>query len=267
MRSGKDMIGGGRNGWRSPLSLDGKVAVVTGGAQGIGRAVVLQLAHLGSRVAIFDLPGEEARETMAQASAFGGDVCYYPVSVANRDDTGRAVAAVSEAFGPVDILVNNAGVASQFPFLEIPLDEWRRILEINVVGVYNCCQAMIPAMVERGGGRIVMVSSAAAFQGGGGGAHYATSKGALISMTRALAREFAPKGVIVNAVAPSSIETDMLSKRFKGADRDNLIARVPLKRLGTPEDVANVIAFLSSDMAAFVTGQVILVDGGRVYSA
>jgi len=241
------------------------VAIVTGAAGGIGAATVAALGAAGMRVAVADRRAGAATATAERLRGAGVAAMAVEADVASPQPVAAMVERVHGAWGRLDVLVNNAGVESFRPFLDVGFEEYRRVMAVNADGCWLCCHAVIPVMVEQGGGRIVNVASISAQRGGGifGRAAYAASKGAVISLTKALAREFAPAGVRVNAVAPGVAETPMTRaslERAGGAER--VAAMTPLGRPGTPEEVAAVIGFLASDAASYVTGHVYNVDGG-----
>jgi NAD(P)-dependent dehydrogenase (short-subunit alcohol dehydrogenase family) len=243
------------------------VAIVTGGAGGIGEAVARTVAARGLHVVLADLRPAAAEETAARLRAEGLDIEPASVDVASEASVRAMVDAVLSRHGRIDILVNNAGVESSKPFLEIGLDEFERVMRVNTTGAWLCCQAVIPAMLRQGGGCIVNVTSVAGQLGGGllGTVAYSTSKGAVNSMTKALAREFAKSGIRVNAVSPSLTMTDFAQRqldRLAPGTLDRVIARTPIGRVGQASEIAAAIAFLVSDEASFVAGHVLNVDGG-----
>lgn len=243
------------------------VAIVTGGAGGIGEAVARAIAARGTYVAVADLRPEAAEQVAARLQAEGLAVEAFGVDVSSERSVRAMADEVLGRRGRIDILVNNAGVESSKPFLEIGLDEYERVMRVNTTGVWLCCQAVIPTMLRQGGGRIVNVTSVAGQLGGGllGTVAYSTSKGAVNSMTKALAREFARAGIRVNAVSPSLTMTDFAQRqldRLAPDTLDRVIARTPIGRVGQAEEIAAAIAFLASDDASFVAGHVMNVDGG-----
>ncbi|MBX9962000.1 MAG: glucose 1-dehydrogenase [Burkholderiales bacterium] len=249
------------------MQSQSKVAIVTGGAGGIGEAAARAIAARGVHVVLADLRPAAAEETAARLRAEGLDVEPASVDVASEASVRAMVEAVLNRSGRVDILVNNAGVESSKPFLEIGLDEYERVMRVNTTGAWLCCQAVIPAMLRQGSGYIVNVTSVAGQLGGGllGTVAYSTSKGAVNSMTKALAREFAKSGIRVNAVSPSLTMTDFAQRqldRLAPGTLDRVIARTPIGRVGQAEEIAAAIAFLVSDEASFVVGHVMNVDGG-----
>jgi NAD(P)-dependent dehydrogenase (short-subunit alcohol dehydrogenase family) len=245
-----------------------RTAIVTGGGSGIGRAIALRLADEGHTVAVVDLDDEaaervtgELRQKGHEALAVGG------VDVSDRASVDRAVQTVRDAVGPALILVNNAGVSGFDPFMKITDEKWDRIIAVNLTGPLYLCQAVVPDMIERGWGRIVNISSSSAQGGQPFMVHYVSSKAGLIGFTKALALELGPKGITVNTIPPGFIDTPMLrdseGKGLLGGSVDEHAERTPVRRAGRPEDIAYACAFLVSDEADYVTGQVIGVNGGR----
>ena len=230
----------------------GKKALVTGSSRGIGAAAVRLLARDGWDVTVHYNRSRQA--ALALAAELG-----VPALQADVADSGQ-VAALFQAAGPVDLLVCNAGIAEYGLFTDTDEDAWRRLLAVNTDGAYRCCRAAIPYMVRQKAGNIILVSSVWGLYGASCEAAYSASKAALIGLTKALAKELGPSGIRVNCVAPGVIDTDMLA-RFDFADRQALLDETPLGRLGRPEDVAELIAFLASDRASFITGQIIGCDG------
>jgi 3-oxoacyl-[acyl-carrier protein] reductase len=246
------------------LALTGRVALVTGGSRGIGRAVVERLASRGARVAFtYRERDDAAREVVAGLEAHGYAAAAFKADVADESQVQTAVAAAIEALGPVDILVNNAGVSRDGYFMMMDRARWDAVLRPNLDGAFFATRAVVRGMLMRRWGRIVNMTSPSAVAGLPGQANYAASKAGLIGLTRALSRELGPKGVLVNAVMPGLIDTAMTAA-IPEAQRAAHLDNVPLGRLGTPEDVAELVAFLASDAAAYMTGQVIGVDGGLV---
>ena len=244
-----------------------KVAVVTGGASGIGLAIAQRLGRDGAKVAIFDLNGAGAEEAAAKLRADGREAIGVEVDVADRESIDRGVERVHTELGPVTILVNNAGKTGFERFLKISLESWSSILTVNLTGTFHCCQAMIPDMIEAGWGRIVNISSSSAQGGQPMMTHYVSSKAGVIGLTKALALEFAPKGITVNTIPPGFIDTPMLraseEQGLLGGSVEYHAERTPVRRPGTPEDIAAMCAFLASEEAGYVTGQVMGVNGGR----
>ena len=246
------------------LALSGRVALVTGGSRGIGRAIVELLARRGASVAFTYRDREDtALELVREIEAAGGRAWTGRCDVADEARVQQVVAAAASALGPIDILVNNAGVTRDGYLMLMDREKWDAVLRPNLDGAFFCTRAVVRSMLVRRWGRVISLTSPSAVAGLPGQANYAASKGGLIGLTRTLSRELAPKGVLVNAVMPGLIETDMTAA-IPEATREAHLRNVPVGRLGTAADVAEVVAFLSSDAAAYITGQVIGVDGGLV---
>ncbi|ONH53470.1 short-chain dehydrogenase [Frankia sp. CcI49] len=245
----------------------GKVAVVTGGASGIGRACAVRLAQDGARVAVLDLNGGEAEGVAEEIRAAGGTALSATVDVADRANIDQALADVRERLGPVAILVNSAGKEGFKRFLDITIESWTSILTVNLTGTFHCCQAVVPDMVEAGWGRIVNISSSSAHSGQPYMTHYVASKAGVMGFTKALALELGPAGITVNTIPPGFIDTPMTRRNeergFFGSTVDELAARTPVRRAGLPQDIAAACSFLVSEEAGYITGQVIGVNGGR----
>lgn len=238
-----------------------KVAVVTGGGSGIGRAAAKRIAQNGNSVAVWDLDGEGAQATVAAIAEAGGKAIACVGDAASRDGIASALDRTQREFGPVTILVNNAATTDFLPFLETTEDIWDRVIAVNLKGPYLCLQAILPGMLEAGWGRIVNITSSSAQNGGARMHHYAASKGALMALTRSLAMEFASAGITVNNVPPGYVDTPM--SRANAVDFEGHALASPMKRAGRPEEVAAAIAFLVSEEASYITGQTISVNGGR----
>ena len=249
------------------ISLEGRTAVVTGGAIGIGRATALKLAQAGAVVAIADLESmeESARETVALVEQAGSWGWYHPADVSDPAQVAAFAAELAAIRPTVDILVNNAGIYPKLPFDEVPHAMWNETLAVNLSGPFYMSQAITPLMVRQGWGRVVHISSASAYTGSGGGAHYAASKAGLFGLTSAMSRELGPKGINVNAIAPRQIATRSLNYLYTDEQMAEVGMEAHLRRVGQPEEIANVVLFLVSDLASYLTGQVIIVDGGRTF--
>jgi 3-oxoacyl-[acyl-carrier protein] reductase len=245
------------------VSFEGKVAFVTGGSRGIGREIALQLAIRGADVAIVGRNADHAAETLRDIAAHGREGGVYRCDVSSYEDVESAVKSALEDFGSIDFLVNNAGIVRDKLLLRMSPEDWDRVISINLTGVYNVVKAVAPHFLKRRLGRIVNISSVIGIIGNAGQANYAASKAGIIGLTKALAKEFASRGITVNTVAPGYIETGM-TKNLSEDSKDKMLDMIPLRRFGTALDVAGVVVFLLSDMADYITGQVINCDGGMV---
>ncbi len=241
-------------------TLEGRVALVTGASRGIGRAIAHGLAARGATVAAA-ARGEHAAGTVAEIQAAGGRAEAVSLDVTRPEAIDHAIAGLVERLGRIDILVNNAGIARDQLLLRMKRDDWDAVLATNLTAAYGCIQAALKPMIRQRSGRIVNVSSVVGQAGNAGQANYAASKAGLIGLTKAVALEVASRNITVNAVAPGLIETDMTRAVPAGAQQ-GWQARIPLGRLGTPEDVAAAVVFLASDEAAYITGHVLAVNGG-----
>jgi len=244
------------------MSLQGKVALVTGGSRGIGQAVVLALADAGAAVALCARHGEAAAEAAKAVEARGGQALGMAADVGRTEDAERLITTCLDRFGRLDILVNNAGITRDGLILRMKDEDWDQVLSVNLDGAFRCTRAALrPMLKQKQGGRIINISSVVGSMGNIGQANYVASKAGLMGLTRALAREVASRAITVNAVAPGFIQTEMtagLSDQVKQAQR----AQIPLGRFGTAQEVAAVVTFLASDGAGYITGQVIHVNGG-----
>jgi 3-oxoacyl-[acyl-carrier protein] reductase len=243
------------------LAADRKVAIVTGGGQGIGRSIVLELAEIGVDVVAADVNIETAESAAAEAAAAGINALAIEVNVADADNVDAMVEKTLEKYGRVDFLVNNAGITRDGLMMRMGDDAWKAVIDINLTGTYLCSKAVIRTMMKQRSGRIVNISSVVGAMGNAGQTNYAASKAGVVGLTKALAREVAARGINVNAVAPGFIQTAMTDSLPEKA-RDELVGLIPNGRLGLPEDVSAAVKFLLSDDASYITGQVLHVNGG-----
>jgi 3-oxoacyl-[acyl-carrier protein] reductase len=255
---------------RSLFHLEGKTAIVTGSGRGIGKGIAETLASLGARVTINDIDGQLAEKTAAEFRSQGFQAIAAAGDVTQPDDVKNVVKKTIEQFGQVDILVNNAGIIGLTAFADISLAEWNRMLQVHMTGSFLFSQEVLPSMKQNKGGKIINIASNWGQRGQAGSVHYCAVKAGIIGFTKALARELAPDGILVNAVAPGPIETDMIEEEARllntTADeiRSDLSAKIPLQRLGTIRDVAVSIAFLAGETGNFYCGQILSPNGGEV---
>jgi len=247
------------------LNLRDKVAIITGCGGGLGRAMAVRMAGLGADIVVNDIPqAEEAANEVAEAVVECGRKGFVALgSVTSGDDVGGMVEQVLGEFGRIDILVNNAGITRDALMIRMSEDDWDMVLAINLKGAFLCTKAIARPMMKARSGRIVNIASVSGVMGNAGQANYSASKGGLIALTKTTARELAPRGITCNAVAPGFIETKM-TEELDEEVRSEWLRSIPLGRAGTPEDVADVVAFLASDAAGYVTGQVLNIDGGLI---
>ncbi|AOT68394.1 3-oxoacyl-[acyl-carrier-protein] reductase [Geosporobacter ferrireducens] len=246
------------------MNFIGKTAIVTGGSRGIGKAIALKLAELGANIAVnYTSKPEEAEKVVAAIREMGREAIAIKADVSKGDDVQRLIDEVEHQFPTIDILVNNAGITRDTLLMRMKDEDWDQVIAINLKGTYNCTKAVTRKMMKQKSGKIVNIASVVGVMGNIGQSNYAASKAGIIGFTKSIAKELATRGINVNAVAPGFIQTNMtevLSEEVK----ESLMTHIPMKQLGTPEDVANVVAFLCSDNARYITGQVLNVDGGMV---
>lgn len=250
------------------MDLTGKVVIVTGGAHGIGVHYCLAFGQAGSNVVVADIDGEGAQEVAQRIKADGGSAIAARVDVSDHPSVLAMVEAAKSAYGRVDVLVNNAAVFATVPmsrgrFDEIEEAEFDRMLDVNVKGVWNCCRAVVPAMEENGTGSIINISSAVALFGPPGRIHYVASKGAVMAMTKTLAREIGPMGIRVNTVMPGSTLSEKDPTPQILAFRQRAAGERAIPRVETPDDIVGAVLFFASEHSSFITGQILVVDGGR----
>lgn len=245
------------------MSLQGKTAIVTGAAQGIGRAIAECLAQAGADIAVADLDPGRSVETVASVEKLGRKALNIKVNVADATETKAMVEQVMKAWGKVDILVNNAGITRDGLLLRMKEEDWNLVLQINLNGTFNCTKAVLQPMTKQRYGRIVNIASIVGVIGNAGQANYSASKAAVIGFTKTVGREYASRNVTVNAVAPGFIDTAM-THGLPMDVKDTLLKQIPLGRLGTPADIAAAVRFLVSEDAAYITGHVLHVNGGML---
>jgi 3-oxoacyl-[acyl-carrier protein] reductase len=241
--------------------VDNKVAVVTGGAQGIGAAIVEKLASEGASIAVVDINGEKAKEVALLAQQKGVEAESYQVDVSDTEAVKTLVAEIAKRFGRIDILVNNAGITRDGLLMTMSEKDWDLVLSVNLKSVFNFTKAAARPMIKQKGGSIINISSVVGLMGNGGQVNYSASKAGVIGVTKSSAKELGSRNIRVNAIAPGYIQTAMTHQLDEKA-RTALIEAIPTKQLGKPEDVANAVLFLASDLSSYVTGEVLRVDGG-----
>jgi 3-oxoacyl-[acyl-carrier protein] reductase len=243
------------------MELKGKVALVTGGAQGIGKAVALMLARHGADVIVADVNLQKATETAKDVEATGRAAMAVNVDVTRLSDVEQMVESAIRQFGKIDILINNAGIARDKLILRMSEEDWDAVLDVNLKGTFHCTKAVIKHMSKQRSGKIVNIASVVGEMGNAGQANYSASKAGVIGLTKTIAREFAQRGINVNAIAPGFIQTPM-TEALPGKAKEELQRMIPMERLGQPEDVAQAVLFLVSEASSYVTGQVLNVNGG-----
>lgn len=241
--------------------LEGKVALITGAARGIGKAIALKFASEGADIAFTDLViNEAAEETVKEIEAYGHKVKAYASNAANFEETHKVIEEIHAEFGKIDILVNNAGITKDGLMLRMGEGQWDAVIAVNLKSAFNFIHAVTPIMARQRGGSIINMSSIVGVHGNAGQCNYSASKAGLIGLAKSIAKEMGPRGIRTNCIAPGFIVSDM-TNALPEAVRDEWIKKIPLRRGGTTEDVANVATFLASDMSSYVSGQVIPVDG------
>lgn len=246
----------------SPQSLEGSTVVVTGASRGIGRAIALSLGEIGAEVAInYANSPEKAEEVVSEVKGLGGKAYSVKANIADESSANDLIKTVLDKSGRIDVLINNAGITRDGLLMRMKKEDWLSVIELNLSGVFFCTKAVSRSMLKQKKGRIINITSVVGLIGNAGQANYAAAKSGVIGLTKSSAKEFASRGITVNAVAPGFIATDMT----QGLNTENIISNIPLGKLGKPEDVSGTVRFLAADPAAeYITGQVIQVDGGMV---
>ncbi len=245
------------------MKLENKHAVVTGAGRGIGKAIAIRLASLGAAVAIVDIDGETASSAAAEIASTGATAVAYELDITDAEAVAAVFKRILEDLGGLDILVNNAGLTRDNLLLRMSPDDWDLVMRVNLKGAFNCTRAAVRPMMSQRSGRIINIASVVGLVGNAGQANYAASKAGLIALTKTVAKEFGGRGITANAVAPGFIETPMTESLPEKA-RADFAAKISLRRFGSPSDVANLVAFLASDEADYITGQTVCVDGGML---
>ena len=245
------------------MRLKDKVALITGGARGIGRAIALTFAREGADIAVADVNLEIAQQTVIEIQDLGRKAMALEMDVTNYEKVEDGVNKILDKMGKVDILVNNAGITKDNLLLRMSQADWDAVINVNLKGTFNCIKAVTKPMIKQRSGRIISIASIIGLMGNPGQANYAASKAGIIALTKTVAKELASRNVNANAVAPGFIQTEMTAKLSEEVKKKMLEA-IPLAKLGTPQDVANICLFLASDEASYITGQVITIDGGMV---
>lgn len=250
------------------VNMKNKVAIITGAAQGIGKEIALQFGKSGANVVVSDVNRQKGEMVAGEIRDGGGKAIFIQTDVSDENSTAELAKGAVNEFGRIDVLVNCAAIISTIkmkPFLEIPKDEWDRIIAVNLGGVFLCCKAVVPQMQKQGWGRIINLSSATVFAGRPNYLHYVTSKAGIIGLTRALAKEAGEYGITVNAIAPGSTITEVPRETVAPERAKQMINNRCIKREQVPEDIVGAVLFLASDESGFITGQTIVIDGGLIF--
>jgi 3-oxoacyl-[acyl-carrier protein] reductase len=241
--------------------LENKVAIITGGADGIGKATAIRFAAEGAVAIIWDLNEDKGIKLVEDIRMEGGEADFYKVNTADYQQVESTAAAVNEKYGKIDVLINNAGITRDASLKKMSIEQWQQVIDVNLSGVFYCTKAISPFMMEKGCGRIISTSSVVALYGNFGQSNYVATKAGVIGMTKTWARELGRKGITANAIAPGFISTEMV-KLMPENVLASMCEKVPLGRLGKPEEIASAFVFLASDEAAYINGAVLSVDGG-----
>ena len=237
--------------------LDNKIAIVTGGSRGIGKGIVKKLLTSGAKVALLG-KSEKLLDSTYKELANSGEIIYFSADVKKYSDINRSIKEIIQEWGKVDILINNAGVTKDKLAIRTSENDWDEVIDTNLKGTFNCIKSTLPTMIKNRYGKIINISSIVGIMGNPGQSSYCASKAGIIGLTKSIAKEYGSKSINVNAIAPGLIDTDMT----KNIDTDNLFKNITLRRSGTPEDIGNLVCFLCSEDASYITGQIINVDGG-----
>ncbi|WP_342469643.1 3-oxoacyl-ACP reductase FabG [Ureibacillus sp. FSL K6-3587] len=243
------------------MRLKGKVAIITGGANGIGKAATKRFLEEGAKVVVADIQKEAGEQLAKQFRDQGHEVMFYPVNVASKDEVETMVEKVKEIYGKIDVLINNAGITRDAMLVKMTEEQFNDVIDVNLKGVFHCTQAVAKVMIEQGNGKIINTSSVSGIYGNIGQTNYAAAKAAIVGMTKTWAKELGKKGINVNAVAPGFTKTTMVEKMPEKI-LNYMESITSLKRLGEPDDIANAYLFLASDESNYITGHVLHVDGG-----
>jgi len=245
------------------MVLKDKVSIITGGARGIGKEIALRFAQEGAKIVICDINEEELAKAKADLQNFDKNVSTFKVDVSNYKEVEKMVADVLESYKRIDILVNNAGITRDALILRMEEEDWDKVIAVNLKGVFNCTKLVAKVMLKQREGRIINISSIIGIIGNAGQTNYSASKAGIIGFTKSVAKELASRGINVNAIAPGFIQTEM-TDRLPQEIKEKMLERIPMGRFGTPKDIAEVALFLASPASSYITGQVIVVDGGMI---